>query len=188
MADNSLRTPGAGETIASDDIGGVKYQRVKIGVGADGTASDARPPDDGVAGANVLGVGPLLYNGATGDWQRGNTKVTLLASAARTATTSSAIQTNHNARGVILLVSVTVAGTGTLAPRVLDEDSLTTLGQFVAIATTGTYGYVVYPGATATTTGLSGAASAPLPRGWFAQMVKDDASSWTYSVTAHVIV
>jgi len=40
MADNVGYTPGAGATIASDDIGGVQYQRVKIGVGADGSATD----------------------------------------------------------------------------------------------------------------------------------------------------
>lgn len=40
MADNLGYTPGAGATVASDDIGGVQHQRVKIGVGADGVAVD----------------------------------------------------------------------------------------------------------------------------------------------------
>lgn len=46
MADNVGYTPGSGAIIAADDIGGVLYQRVKIGVGADNTAvdvSDANP-------------------------------------------------------------------------------------------------------------------------------------------------
>ena len=46
MADNVGYTPGSGATIAADDIGGVLHQRVKLGVGADGTAvdvSDANP-------------------------------------------------------------------------------------------------------------------------------------------------
>jgi len=34
-------TPGAGTNIASDDVGGVQYQRVKIAFGADGVAADA---------------------------------------------------------------------------------------------------------------------------------------------------
>jgi len=40
MADNLGYTPGSGATVASDDIGGVQHQRVKIGVGADGVAVD----------------------------------------------------------------------------------------------------------------------------------------------------
>jgi hypothetical protein len=40
MADNMPVTPGSGATVAADDIGGVLYQRVKIGVGADGSATD----------------------------------------------------------------------------------------------------------------------------------------------------
>jgi hypothetical protein len=46
MADNVGYTPGAGATVAADEIGGVLHQRVKIGIGADGTAvdvSDANP-------------------------------------------------------------------------------------------------------------------------------------------------
>lgn len=41
MADNIAITAGAGTTVASDDIGGVHYQRVKMVWGVDGTASDA---------------------------------------------------------------------------------------------------------------------------------------------------
>jgi hypothetical protein len=41
MADNTLLNAGTGgDTIASDDIGGVKWQRVKLGVGVDGVAVD----------------------------------------------------------------------------------------------------------------------------------------------------
>lgn len=40
MPDNITITPGAGQTIATDDIGGVNYQRVKISIGADGSATD----------------------------------------------------------------------------------------------------------------------------------------------------
>jgi hypothetical protein len=41
MADNVLITAGVGTSIASDDIGGVQYQRVKMAVGEDGVAVDA---------------------------------------------------------------------------------------------------------------------------------------------------
>lgn len=40
MADNVAITAGSGTSIASDDIGGVQYQRVKISQGADGAATD----------------------------------------------------------------------------------------------------------------------------------------------------
>lgn len=40
LADNLNVTEGSGKVIASDDIGGVLHQRVKISVGADGAATD----------------------------------------------------------------------------------------------------------------------------------------------------
>ncbi len=44
MADNTVLNAGTGgDTIATDDIGGVKWQRVKVGFGADGAASDVAP-------------------------------------------------------------------------------------------------------------------------------------------------
>lgn len=42
MADNTTLNAGTGgDVIASDDISGVKYQRVKLSIGADGAAADA---------------------------------------------------------------------------------------------------------------------------------------------------
>jgi hypothetical protein len=43
MADNVDVTPGTGKTIAADDVGGVLYQRVKVAIGFDGTATDLAP-------------------------------------------------------------------------------------------------------------------------------------------------
>lgn len=40
MVDNVAITAGSGTTLASDDIGGVQYPRVKISQGADGSATD----------------------------------------------------------------------------------------------------------------------------------------------------
>ena len=51
MADNTVLNSGTGgDTIASDDIGGVKYQRVKLSCGADGSATDV-PVGGGVEAA-----------------------------------------------------------------------------------------------------------------------------------------
>lgn len=55
MADNIDVTPGTGKTIAADDVSGVLYQRVKLAVGADGTALDVSTtsplPVDQITGA-----------------------------------------------------------------------------------------------------------------------------------------
>ena len=40
MADNVGYTPGTGATIATDDIGGVQFQRIKVTTGGDGVATD----------------------------------------------------------------------------------------------------------------------------------------------------
>jgi hypothetical protein len=52
MADNVAITAGVGTSVATDDVGGVHYQRVKLGLGADGAAADAL----GGAGAVATGV------------------------------------------------------------------------------------------------------------------------------------
>jgi hypothetical protein len=50
MADN-VTLPGTGEVIAADDVGSAKYQRVKLALGADGSAADA--PGEGTYGMDV---------------------------------------------------------------------------------------------------------------------------------------
>ena len=59
MADNVGYTPGAGATVAADEIAGVLHQRVKIGVGADGVAtdvSDANPIPVDVGSTGTLSM------------------------------------------------------------------------------------------------------------------------------------
>src|SRR5689334_3210467 len=51
MADNVAITPGSGATVAADDISGVLHQRVKLSIGADGSATDA------VGGAGAVSAG-----------------------------------------------------------------------------------------------------------------------------------
>lgn len=50
MADNVSITPGSGDTVAADDIGGAKYQRVKMVIGADGVN------DGDISSANPMPV------------------------------------------------------------------------------------------------------------------------------------
>lgn len=52
MSDNFDVTPGSGRSVATDDIGGVHHQRIKLSLGADGSATDAL----GGAGAVAAGV------------------------------------------------------------------------------------------------------------------------------------
>ena len=40
MADNIAITAGSGTSVATDDVSGVHYQRVKVATGADGSAAD----------------------------------------------------------------------------------------------------------------------------------------------------
>ena len=41
MVDNVAITAGTGTTVAADDVGGVLHQRIKLSLGADGSAADA---------------------------------------------------------------------------------------------------------------------------------------------------
>lgn len=54
MADNiTLNTGSGGDVVAADDLAGVKYQRVKIGIGADGSATDWSTANPGPVAGEV---------------------------------------------------------------------------------------------------------------------------------------
>lgn len=63
MADNVAITPGAGVSIAADDVGSVFYQRVKLDLGADGASAPVTSAVDGVAG----GTDPVFPAGVVHD-------------------------------------------------------------------------------------------------------------------------
>src|SRR5690348_209638 len=67
---------------------------------ADGTALPTTP---------LVGSAVQHYNGSTLDLARANTNITVLASAARTATLQSSDITNYNGRGLHLVIDVTAA-------------------------------------------------------------------------------
>jgi hypothetical protein len=182
-----LVTPGGRQQIA---FGG--------GVG-DAVASAAAGVSNSDSGL-VLGTGPYHYNGSTWDRQRGNTEGTLLASAARTAGAASANQTNHNARGVILLLDVTVApaappaGSG-LIPLIQAYDPIS--GRYVQlnsgtptrITAVGTYATIVAPGIREFVTGGAPASyqvyhsvNYLIPRTWRGSVNVGNADSYTYSL------
>src|SRR5438105_2136018 len=61
MADNTTQT--GSDTIATDDIGGIKYQRVKVTYGADGSSTDASTasplPVTGYLAAGTNNIGDI---------------------------------------------------------------------------------------------------------------------------------
>lgn len=60
MVDNVSITEGSGTQIAADDVGGVKYQRIKVSTGEDGVANDVSSsnplPTQVIQGDNTLAV------------------------------------------------------------------------------------------------------------------------------------
>jgi len=148
--------------------------------GADGVANTT----DGIATVPM----PMLFNGTTWDRQRNNEEVTLLASAARTASLTSAAQVNYNARGIALFVRITsITATPSLTPRILMADPVGSgFNEIIwqaasALTATGEYSYILYPG---NTDGgqLQGKDTISIPRQWYLQVVHGDADSATYSV------
>lgn len=140
----------------------------------------------------LVGAANEVYNGTTWDRQRGNTEGTLLPSAARTSTTTSAVQTNYNARGILVALNVTAAsGTGGLQVRIqmIDPVSANTVSLnllHTAIVATGTSLYALYPGATGGN--FAQATSELLPRTFVVAVAHGDGSSYTYSLGYSLIV
>lgn len=162
----------------------------------------ARVPADAAALVAARPSDALLsgYNGTTSDLWRNNTEGTILASAARTASTNSADQTNYNARGVIVILTQTVnpGASETLQLVLQARDPIDTAGYFnlstPTTATafgggTGSIRYILYPGINTTAGGGWDAQfSVALPRIWRVRVVHSAAGSWTYSVGYQYIV
>ncbi len=153
-----------------------------------------REPADAAAipdADDALAIG-LRYNGSTYDRERGNQDVTLLASAARTETTSSADQTNYNGRGLIVTINVTaVTATPSLTLKVEAKmgsayEALITASA--AVTTTGIHSYILYPGVGAAAGDIVTVSGYPLSRTWRVTVTHGDADSATYSVVASVLL
>lgn len=155
-----------------------------VGVQAAGSLTD------GNAGLTSLPVAARSWNGASYDALRGNIAGTLLASAARTATTNSSDQTNYNGRGVEITLDVTVVpGGDTITLSIESKDpasgNYTTLLTGAAISTTGTRRYVLYPGVGAVANQL---VSDILSRTWRVKVTHSAGTSFTYSVGYAVVL
>jgi hypothetical protein len=122
---------------------------------------------------------------------RNNTEGTLLGNAARTASATSADQTNYNARGVALLLNVNInpGGARTLQLTVQAKDPVggvayCPMAQFAASDfTSSPQVFLVYPGAEDTlASAVVSQQALPLPRTWRVVVTPSDAASWTYTV------
>ncbi len=147
---------------------------------------------DGANNALVVAALRQQFNGAAWENQAGNQELTLLPSAVRSATIATPDQVNYNWRGVLVWLNITAAsGTGGLTLRVQGKDPAS--GSYfslhaapAAVIATGMQVYALYPGVT------GGAVSQPtqivLPRTWRVQVTHGDASSYSYSVGASLVV
>lgn len=118
-----------------------------------------------------------------------NQDLTILASAARTATVDSADQTNVNGRGLHVFVDVTaVTATPTITVKIQGKDAVSgtyyDLLEGTALTAVATQTLKVYPGLTAV---LNEDENDILPRTWRIRVEHTDADSITYSVGASVI-
>lgn len=130
------------------------------------------------------------YNGTSSDRARNNTNVTLLASAARTATPTKVDQTNYNARGIHVVIDVTAdPSTAIITPTIQGLDAVSgryyTLLAGSAISAVGTTVLRVFPGATAAANTV---ANDIMPRTFAVDVVHTAAESMTYSVGYSLIL
>lgn len=115
--------------------------------------------------------------------------VTLLASAARTATTNSGDQTNSGARGLHLVIDATAASaTPSVVFTIQGKDAVSgayyTILASAAVTGISTTVLRVYPGLTASANAI---ANDVLPKTWRLLATHADADSLTYSVGASLI-
>lgn len=113
----------------------------------------------------------------------------LITAAAVTTSQDTPDQTNPNGRGVVVVLDMTVVGTGSVTLHVQGKDSAS--GKYydllvgAAVTTNSTNVYTVYPGNTVAAN-VSG--STVLPRTWRVHVVANNANATTYTVGASVIV
>jgi len=137
-------------------------------------------------------VAQILYGGSPVALT-GNTDITLLSSAARTATVASDDQQAYFARGVLVaLVVSAVTDTPALTLKIQGKlpsgDYYTLLEASAAVTAAGTAIYLLHPQAGTAAGDITQVANFPIPLNWRVQVVAGDADSATYAVYATVLV
>ena len=112
-------------------------------------------------------------------------EVSVLASGARTTTQTSADRVNYDGTGLLLVVDVTSAGTGSITPKIQGKDANGVYYDLwtaaAAITTNGTKVYAIHPGA-ATAGNLTETIQQLLPRVFRTVITANNANPVTYSV------
>jgi hypothetical protein len=132
------------------------------------------------------------FNGTSFDRHYNNTELTILASAARTATTASADFKNYNNKGIQVILNITVAavGTGGLQVQIQGKDPVSgNYYNLVATPTaktaTGFYVYEVGPNSSTAGAGdITVRSAAIVPRTFRINVIAGDSTSYTYSIGA----
>lgn len=183
-ADYSARTPTGTQQVMST---------VMQASGNVAALKAAQGYTDTDAGNNTPVVALARFNGTTWDRCRNNIEGTLLASAARTVTTNSALQVNYNGQGVTLLLNVTAKAAATTLNVKLQAlnaitGSYTTLSESGALAAAAgtTHAIIFHPDVLDADYDAAHVAKAvALPRSWRIEVTPSDANSVTYSVDYH---
>jgi hypothetical protein len=177
----------------SDSVAFTNVPLVTVGMNNGSTIDKWRSANEQSDAAGGSGIGDVLsyrFNGTNHDREYNNQdNIVILASAARTATQTGSDQTNFNAHGIIVVLDMTVVGTGSVTLEIDGKDPVS--GKYfalltgAAVTTNSTNVYTVYPGNTVTT---NVSASTVLPRTWRVKVTANNANSATYSVGAMLIV
>ncbi len=125
-----------------------------------------------------------LYNATTSQWerQRNNQQVALLASASRTTTQTSADIINYNGRGLIVVLSVTTVGAGSLTVSIDGKDANGIYFPILtgtAVILDSVVTYQISPGMVGVANSV---ANAQLPRTFRIVVTANNANAVTYSV------
>ena len=132
MADNVAITAGSGTTVAADDVGGVLHQRVKVSIGADGTAADW--PVGSGSQAAVPRV--TLATDSPG--------VTALGQATMAASLPVTLASNQSAVSTTEIDSLAVSGSVTSATTLFTQDMTGYESITVQVTSAGTSCTITY--------------------------------------------
>ena len=113
MADNVGYTPGSGALVAADEIGGVLYQRIKPGYGADGafTEMDEKPATQAtLAAIQTLLNGTINVSALSSALPAGAATETTLASALAALVSIAGDDTVENILRQLLQAAISPAG------------------------------------------------------------------------------
>ena len=173
-------------TLVSQDAGAGESSTSRLRVDAYGALHVVQS----IAGTAVTAGNQTTSAASTYEDAQSNRDITLLASAARTASINSSDITNVNHRGVTVVIEATAA---TLTPSVVftiqGKDAVSgvyyTLLASAAVTGISTTVLRVFPGATAA---AGTVANDQLPRVWRISAVAADADSITYSIGASMTV